>query len=213
MTRLKSIPSPWFRTLRTDAGSIAIESAFMMPLLLFCGMGASELSMAFMHKNSLTDMSVSYSHILSKKGEDTTEKVIKDLIDHSDVNSSQDDFFQRGRVIITAVDMPLTATNPKKLWQRCSPQPAGKAFSSKFTGTDITLPTSMTGLTKEHTHILIEVYYASQPLTGFYLSQKDQNGNRIQGLSDIKTDLSLNGEFKTTLGNPDGVTAASSNCS
>lgn len=198
--------------LAKDAGSIAIESAIMIPLLLFCGMGASELAMAFMHKNSLTDLAVSYSHILAKKGDEVTEKSIKDLIDHSDVNSSQADFFDQGRVIITAVDMPLTASKPKKLWQRCSAQPAGKAFATKFTGTDITLPTSMTGLTKEHTHILVEIYYDSQPLTGFYFSQKDASGKRIKELSDIKTDLSLNGEFTATLGNPDGVTAASSSC-
>lgn len=201
-----------YQRLISNSGSIAIESAIMIPLLLFCGMGASELAMAFMHKNSLTDLAVSYSHILSKKGEEVTEKSIKDLIDRSDVNSSQADFFARGRVIITAVDMPSTASKPKKLWQRCSAQPAGKSFSTKFTGTDITLPTSMTGLTKEHTHILVEVYYDSQPLTGFYFSQKDANGKRIKGLSDIKTDLSLNGDFKATLGNPDGVTAASSSC-
>jgi hypothetical protein len=199
--------------LKNEAGSIAIESAFMIPLLLFCGMGASELAMAYMDKNSLTDMAVSYSHIISKKGDEVTEKTLKDMIDKSDVNSSQPDFFQRGRVIITAVNVPLGATKPKKLWQRCSPKPPGKSFATKFTGTNITMPTSMVPLIEEHTHILVEVFYDSQPLTGFYLSNVDANGDRIMALADMKTDISLKGEFKAAPDNPDAVAAASSSCS
>jgi hypothetical protein len=205
--------STWLSCLKNDRGSIAIESAFMIPLLLFCGMGASELAMAYMNKNSLTDLAVSYSHIISKKGSELTEKTLKDLISKSDVNSNRPDFFERGRVIVTAVEAPLGAAKPTKLWQRCSPQPSGKSFSTKFTGTQITLPSSMTALTQEHTHVLVEVFYDSQPLTGFYLSQKDANGKRIRGLSDMKTDMALKGEFKSTPDNPDGVTAALSNCS
>jgi hypothetical protein len=199
--------------LRDDSGSIVIESAFMIPLLLFCGMGASELAMAYMNKNSLTDMAVSYSHIISKKGDSLTEKTLKDLISKSDVNSNRSDFFERGRVIVTAVEMKLGATKPKKLWQRCSPQPAGKSFGTKFTGSEIVMPTSMVPLIEDHTHVLVEVYYDSEPLTGFYLSEKDANGKRVRGLSDMKTDMALKGEFKPTPDNPDGVAAVSSSCS
>jgi hypothetical protein len=205
--------SKWLFWQKNEAGSIVIESAFMIPLILFCGMGAIELSMAYMHKNSLTDMAFSYSLIIAKKGETISEKTLKDLIGRSDSNSNQKEFFERGRVILTAVDMPLGTAKPKMLWQRCSLQPAGKSFSTRFVGPDITLPTTMAPLFPERTYVLVEVFYDTRPLTGFFLADTDANGERIKSLADMKIVESLKGNFNVDPENVEAVTPASSSCS
>jgi hypothetical protein len=201
------------KQLTNDAGSILVESAFMLPLMLLSGLGATDLTIAYMSKNSVLDMAVSYSHIISKKGESVTEKAIQDLINNSAVTSNQPDFFERGRVIVTVVDMPSGAGKPKKLWQRCSDQPQGKEFSTQFSDTDITLPSSVTALTADHTHVFVEVFYDAKPLTSLLMGQNDANGHKILRLENLKTDISLNGEFRKTPVNPDGVSIASGSCS
>ncbi len=205
-------------SFKNDQASIAIETGIMLPILLFCGMGATELVMAYMHKNSLVDMGNSYSLILARKGGNTTEAMMKDLIEKSNTNSNQSDFFKRGRVIFTAVDMPKNAPKPVKLWQRCSGQPAGKNFVTQFPGAQITWPSSKAPLRQGATHILVEVYYDSQPLTGFYMTEKDASGHRINHLYDFKTNESLalinsqRYEFKAVPDNPEAIAKASSSC-
>jgi hypothetical protein len=205
--------SNWIRQFANDAGSILIESALMLPLILLAGLGAAELTMAYMSKNSISDMAVSYSHIISRKGEAVTEKMIQDLINNSAVTSNQPNFFERGRVFVTAVNMPLGAAKATKLWQRCSGQPEGKKFSTIFSGTDINLPPSVTALTQDHTHVFVEVFYDAQPISGFFLQQHDEQGQRILHLEDLKTDISLDGEFRKAPTNSEGIKVISSNCS
>jgi hypothetical protein len=197
-----------------DSGSIAIESAILLPVLLFCGLGASEVAMALMNTNSITDMTISYANILSKQGGSVTEKSIRDLVDKSAQSSDRPDFMTKGRVIMTAVDMPIGGAAPKKLWQRCSGQPAGKSFVSSFSGTDLVLPAGALPLTEGHSYIFVETFYDSQPLTGFFYTAKDADGKRLKRLKDFKTSMARPGsEFSANVTNPEGISnPASSAC-
>jgi hypothetical protein len=201
-------------SLLSDSGSIVIETGFMLPVLLFCGFGATELSMAYMNKNSITDMTISYSSILSKKGGAISEKMIKELVDKSNQSSDRPDFLTKGRVILTAIEMPTGAANPVKLWQRCSNQPTGKVFVTKFTGNQVTLPTGAAPLAEDHTYIFVETFYDSQPLTGFFFNQKDSNGKRLKRLSDFRSDMARPGlPFTAAVANPENISdKASSSC-
>jgi hypothetical protein len=202
----------WRSNLRNERGSILIENAFMLPLVLFMGLGATELSMAYMEKNDTKQLAISYAGAISKKGGLVTEKQLFDLLSKSGQNANLDDFNDKGRVIVTAYKSQA-AGSPVKLWQRCSPQPAGKNFASQYVSSVITLPPGVT-LVDDATYVAVEVFYDTVPLTGFYFTDKDANGKLVKKLAGSFTYAAREDPFTATVNDPDGgVSKASNVCS
>jgi hypothetical protein len=197
---------------REDIGSILIENAFMLPVLLFLGLGAAEISIAFMEKNDTKQLAISYAGAISKKGGLITEKELNELLNKSGENANLNDFAARGRVIVTAFESRAGGLAPLKLWQRCSPQPAGKSFGTSYTSADITLPAGVT-LVEGVTYVAVEAYYDAKPVTGFYFAEKDANGELVKKLSGVFTYAAREDAFTATINDPDGGTSkASSTC-
>jgi Flp pilus assembly protein TadG len=198
--------------LQEDRGSILIENAFMLPLLLFMGLGATELSMAFMDKNDTNQLAISYAAAISKKGGLVTEKELNELFNKSGQNANLSDFATRGRVIATAFKGRPGGLAPLKLWQRCSPQPAGKTFGTQYNSADITLPAGVT-LAEGVTYVAVEAYYDTRPVTGFYFTEKDANGQLVKQLGGSFTYAAREDAFTATINDPDaGESKASSSC-
>jgi hypothetical protein len=198
--------------MHDNSGSIAIETGFMLPLLLFCAMGSLELSMAYMTQNNVQGMAISYAQIIAKKSGAITEKDINSLILNSNRNSGEANFLDNGRVFITAALARAPTQKPLKLWQRCSSQPAGKAFKSGFSAAEITLPTGADPMVEGYTYVIVEVKYDSQPLTGFFLTERSPTGKRIKYLSDFKSEMARDNKtpLVATLADPDGGSSKAS---
>ncbi len=197
--------------LREDRGSILIESAFMLPLLLFMGLGATELSMAYMDKNDTKQLAISYSGAISKKGGLVTEKELNELLLKSGQNANLDDFNSRGRLIVTAFKSQAVGL-PVKLWQRCSAQPAGKNFTSEYKSNTITLPVGVT-LVDDATYVAVEAFYDTEPLTGFFFTEKNADGKLVKKLFGSFTYAAREDAFTATVNDPDaGASKASTSC-
>jgi hypothetical protein len=209
LKKLALLHSAFGRHKSADEGSIVVETAVLLPLILFCGLGATEISMAYMQKSSVDELAISYAQIVAKKGGMITEQEIKTMLDKAEENSGLDDMQARGRVILTAVKGNATGQNPTRLWQRCSAQPSGRSLTSEFSSASPTMPAGAE-LEEDRTFVLAEVFYESKPVTGFYFKDTDSNGNRVVSLGSRKIEMVRDISLASTITDTGGAKASSS---
>lgn len=151
-----------FRAFARDSrGSILIELAIGLPVLVLILLGGFEASRYVLLNQKLARAASSMADLVAQ-ADGITEAQISDLFTAADDTAKPFDLAADGRVIVTSVYRPTTAA-AAVAWQRTSPGTLSVTSAIGTAGNTATLPSGFTVRQGENV-IVAEVFYAYRPV-------------------------------------------------
>jgi Flp pilus assembly protein TadG len=144
---------------RDQRGTILIEMAIGLPILVTILLGCFEASRYVLLNQKLDRAAASMADLVSQ-ADGITEAQITDLFDAAEQVSEPFDLVGNGRVVVTSVTMPTTTATVA--WQRTSPGTMAVTSTIGTPGSNATLPSGLTLRTGENV-IAAEVFYQFTP--------------------------------------------------
>ncbi len=155
----------WRKPLREESGSVLVEFALALPLLLLFYMGGVELTRFILINQKLEKTTSTVADVVAQ----ATSIVTSDLVDLLSASQNLMDpyrFNTNGRIIITSV---VQSTAPPALpvvrWQYCGGGTLTATSRIGAVGTSATLPTGFT-LALGDDIIIAETFYNYTPMFG-----------------------------------------------
>lgn len=143
--------------LRREDGTIVIEAAFSLPLLLLLLLGGFETSQYVLANQKLSRIATTMSDTIAQSSQALSERQMHDLLNSVNFMASPFDMTSSGRVIITAVT-GSTGSN-QVMWRRCA---GGLAQTSRL-GAPAALPGSVL-LPNGTTAVVTEAFIDYRPM-------------------------------------------------
>lgn len=150
-----------FRFLKDDRGSVLLELAFALPLMMLIIFGGVEMTRFLLNAQKINRVAMSTADLVSQSRE-VREADISNMFIASQAVMGDESIAERGIVIISAINK--TGDNPPVVsWQRASGgSHAGQSQVGTQGGTAL-LPSDV-NLQAGDSVIVVEVYYTHKPM-------------------------------------------------
>ncbi|RMD91129.1 MAG: hypothetical protein D6807_00370 [Alphaproteobacteria bacterium] len=157
---------------RRREGSVLVETALVLPVLILLLAGAYELGNFMLANQKVSGLSSAMADLIAQTEDDVAESEINDIFGAIAYISEPFNVVTGGRVIISAIRGDSTDGNTV-LWQRCRGALAAASRVGSTGATDVTLPADIE-LGDGETAVLAEVYFSYSPrlFIGFFPAQQ-----------------------------------------